>query len=111
MMNVSIFSTALPSLGRLIVDFQPDIGTFAMTDRKRPHNNKAGEHYAFANTFGHRFSPEYVMSHNLGAQATVLGSRNRGEETDSVKGLTEDGLAQNVIQQTVGFEVKYTHDS
>lgn len=111
MMNASIFSTALPSLGRLIVDFQPDVNTFAMTDRHRPQK-QPGEHYAFANTFGHRFSPEYVLSHHLGAEATI-GSRNRGEDSESVQGLREDGLQQNqnVIQQTVGFEVKYTSET
>jgi hypothetical protein len=109
MMNVSIFSTALPSLGRLIVDFQPDVNTFAITDRQRTHN-RPGDRYAFTNTFGHRFSPEYVKNQSLGAQASVLGSRSRHEDTESVQGLREDGLRQNVIQQTVGFEVKYTSE-
>lgn len=112
MMNMSIFSTALPSLGRLIVDMQPDVHTFAITNQHRGANNntRPGDRYAFTNTFGHRFSPEYVKSNSLGAQASVLGSRSRQEDSESVRGLREDGLRQNVIQQTVGFEVKYTTD-
>jgi hypothetical protein len=109
MMNVSIFSTALPSLGRLIVDFQPDVNTFAITDRQRAHN-QLGSKYTFTNTFGHRFNRDYVKSNGLGAQTSVLGSRSRHEDTESVQGLREDGLRQNVIQQTVGFEVKYTSE-
>lgn len=110
MMNISICSTALPSLGRLLVDFQPHVATFAITDRQGTRNNKTGDRYAFSNTFGHRFSPEYVKNNSLGAQASVLGSRSRQEDTESIQGLREDGLRQNVIQQTVGFEVKYTTD-
>lgn len=107
-MNISIFSTALPSLGRLLVDFQPDVNTFAITNQQRARNNKPGERYAFTNTFGHRFSPEYVKSNGLGAQTSVLGSRSHEEDNESVQGLREDGLRQNVIQQTIGFEIKYT---
>jgi hypothetical protein len=109
MMNMSIFSTALPSLGRLIVDFQPDVNTFAITDRQRT-NNRPGDRYVFTNTFGHRFGQEYLKNSSLGAQTSVRGSRSRPEDTESVQGLREDSLRQNVIQQTVGFEVKYTSD-
>lgn len=109
-MNVSIFSTALPSLGRLIVDFQPDVNTFAITDRQRTRNARPGDKYVFTNTFGQRFGNEYLKNQSLGAQASVLGSRSRHEDTESVQGLREDGIRQNVIQQTVGFEVKYTNE-
>jgi hypothetical protein len=112
MMNMSVFSTALPSLGRLIVDMQPDVQTFAITNQHRgASNTKLGDRYTFTNTFGHRFSPDYVKSNSLGAQASVLGSRSRQADSESIQGLREDGLRQNAIQQTVGFEVKYTTDA
>jgi hypothetical protein len=104
MMNISICSTALPSLGRLIVDFQPNVNTFAVTNMQRP--TKIGDKYAYTNSFTQRFNPDYVLGNTV--QTSVLGSRVRAEDSESVQGLREDGLRQNVIQQTVAFEVKYT---
>jgi hypothetical protein len=104
MMNMSICSTALPSLGRLIVDFQPNLNTFAITNMQRPV--KVGDKYAYTNSFSQHFNADYGLGNTV--QTSVLGSRVRAEDTESVQGLREDGLRQNVIQQTVGFEVKYT---
>ena len=99
-----------PHSGRLMVDFQPDVNAFAITQQRREHNN-ANDKYVFTTSFGHRFGPDFVKNNNLGVQTSVLGSRVRGEDTESIQGLREDGIRQNVIQQTVGFEVKYTADT
>lgn len=102
MMNVSIFCTAIPSLGRLIVDLQPEINAFAITER-HGSSNKTGDQYALPSVLGHRFKLS-----NRGVHMSVLGRPISRDETESMQGLREDGLRQDGIQQTVGFEVKYS---
>lgn len=110
MMNLSIICTAIPSLGRLIVELQPEVNAFAITEQHGLRNN---DKFAVS-SFGHRFQHDYIVNNRLGVHTSVLASRtSRMERTnfdaESVRGLREDILKQNsnVIQQTVGFDVKY----
>lgn len=103
MMNFSIICTAIPSLGRLIVELQPEVNAFAITEQ---HGLRNTDKYALS-SFGHRFPNSYVVSNRLGGHTSV--TRSRTNDSESVQGLREDGMKQNrnAIKQTVGFEVSY----
>lgn len=110
MMNFSIICTAIPSLGRLIVELQPEVNAFAITEQHGLRNN---DKYALS-SFGHRFQRDYVVNNRLGVHTSVNASRasrhDRDDiESDSVRGLREDGMRQNGnhIKQTVDFDIKY----
>jgi len=107
MMNFSIICTAIPSLGRLIVELQPEVNAFAITEQHGLRNN---DKYALS-AFGNRLQRDYVLSNRLGVHTSVLGSRTSRNDHDaeSVQGLRQDDMRQNshVIKQTVGFEIKY----
>jgi hypothetical protein len=102
-MNFSIICTAIPSLGRLIVELQPEVNAFAITER---HGSRSHDQFAFS-SFGHRFQREYVVNNRLGVRTSVRGN----PDSDSFQGLTDDGMGQNSdalnIKHTVGFQVKY----
>jgi hypothetical protein len=110
MMNFSIMCTAIPSLGRLIVELQPEIQAFAITEQ---HGLRNTDKYALS-SFGHRFPSDYVRNNRLGAHTSILGRRSsrNGPDTESELGLREDGMRQNsnVIKQTTAFEIKYITD-
>jgi len=106
MMNSSIICTAIPSLGRLIVELQPEVNAFAITER---HGVRSSDKYALS-SFGHRFPKDYVRNNRLGAHTSILGSGTRSQsDAESTVGLRDDSLLQNrsAIKQTVIFEVNY----
>jgi len=112
MMNFSIICTAIPSLGRLIVELQPEVNAFAITEQ---HGLRNSDKYALS-SFGHRFQRDNVVNNRLGVHTSVNASRasRRGRddiESDSIRGLREDGMRQNGssnhIKQTVDFDIKY----
>jgi hypothetical protein len=111
MMNISIICTAIPSLGRFIVELSPEVNAFAITERHGVSRRESESRYAFNSSFGHRFKQDYVLSNKLGVQTSVRGSHNDRNDSESIKGLREDGLQQNVIKQTVGFEIKYATET
>lgn len=109
MLNLSIICTAIPSLGRLIVELQPEVNAFAITEQ---HGIRNSDNYAFS--FGHRFTRDFVANNRLGVHTSVQGTYGSRVDRDvrdaeSVRGLRDDGMSQNsnVIKQTVGFEIKY----
>ncbi|KAH8594760.1 hypothetical protein B0O99DRAFT_687537 [Bisporella sp. PMI_857] len=105
MMNLSIICTAIPSLGRLIVELQPEVNAFAITER---HGLRSSDKYAVS-SFGHRFPAEYIRGNRLGVRTSIHGRTRYPSDAESTIGLREDGLKQNAntIKQTVGYEVRY----
>jgi len=99
----SVIFTAVPSIGRLLVELQPAVNAFAITEL---HGARNHDKWALSSLAG-KFKQDYVVDNQLGVQTSVLGSRGsraarrnknhsrRQEEGESVKGL-RDG----VIQQT-----------
>jgi hypothetical protein len=102
-MHFSIICTAIPALGRLIVELQPEVNAFAITEQ---HGVRNADKYALS-SFGHRFPQQYLIDNRLGGHATI--GRNYNQDSESLQGLREDGLEQNnnAIKRTVGFEVRY----
>jgi len=110
MMNMSIICTAIPSLGRLIVELQPEVNAFAITEQHGLRNN---DKYALS-SFGHRFQRDCFVNNRLGVHTSALASRTSRNERDgldaeSFRELGEDGTRQNgnASKQTVGFDIKY----
>ena len=110
MMNLSIMCTAIPSLGRLIVELQPTVNTFAITEQ---HGISKRNKYIFS-SFAGRVPREYATSNKLGGHTSILGGRDRGrsnnDDSESTEGLRDaDRIWQNqhVIKQTVDVDVEY----
>jgi hypothetical protein len=104
MMNLSIMATAIPSLGRLAIELQPDVNAFAITDQ---HGLRNGDKYALS-SLGSRYPRNYTMDNRLGNHTSVQGSerhRSYKEDSESEQGLVGDAMRQNIIQQTVIFEI------
>lgn len=112
MMNSSIICTAIPSLGRLILELQPTINAFAITEH---HGNARNDHRYIFSSFAGRVPREYAVTNRLGAHTSIMGSPKHEneirskEDGESTQGLREDGLRQNsnVIKQTMDFKVEY----
>ena len=102
MMNLSIITTALPSLGRLVIELQPSIHAFTINDdpsAPRPH----GTGYAFS-TMG-KSAPDHELKHGTSTQVTTGWRESLKDDGDSTEGLVTGADQQNVIQQTIHFEV------
>ena len=99
MMNLSIIATAIPSLGRLLVELQPNINAFAITEQ---HGMRTSHKYALS-FFARRFPEEYMLADDLGMQTNVSETGRR----KSSKGDSEStqGLRQNMLQQTIDFRI------
>lgn len=100
-MHLSIIFTAVPSIGRLLVELQPAVNAFAITEL---HGARSHDKWVLSSLAG-RFQRDYVAENRLGVKTSVIGSgtsrRNRDilrkeEEGESVKGLRE-----GVIHQTM----------
>lgn len=99
MMNLSLIATAIPSLGRLIVELQPNVNAFAITEQ---HGMRTSDKYALS-SFAGRFPQDYTLENNLGTHTSVRGTGRR----QSSKGDSEStqGLRANMIQQTIDFKI------
>lgn len=102
-MNISIIATSIPSLGRLAVELQPNIGAFAMTEN---HGIRGRDKYALS-SIGNQYPHQMFGQNRLGTHTSVHGSVEAGD-TESMEGLVRDGMAQNVvtIQHTIDFKVE-----
>ncbi|KAJ6103055.1 hypothetical protein N7486_005482 [Penicillium sp. IBT 16267x] len=101
MMNLSLVTTALPSLGRLVVELQPDVYAFAIHDdpadaHKREKYNISTMRKSFHTRTDAPLSPGTSVHVTSGWQES---SR---DDTESMEGLVNP---PNVIQQTIHFEV------
>lgn len=98
MMNLSIIATAIPSLGRLIVELQPKVNAFAITEQ---HGLRTSDKYVLS-SFAGRFPQDYTLENNLGTHTSVRGTRRQSSRGDSE---STQGLRQNMIQQTIDFRI------
>jgi hypothetical protein len=108
MMNLSIMCTAIPSLGRLIIELQPTVNTFAITQH---HGLSRNDRYVLSSIAG-QVPREYAVNNKLGARTSILGGRDRernNDDTESTEGLREeDGSWQNRnIIKTMDVDIQY----
>jgi hypothetical protein len=101
-MNMSIIATSIPSLGRLAVELQPNIGAFAMTEN---HGVRSRDKYALS-SLGNQYPHQIFAQQRLGTHTSVHGSVEA--DTESMEGLVRDGMNQNVvtIHHTIDFKVE-----
>ncbi|KAH1284734.1 hypothetical protein KXW28_000846 [Aspergillus fumigatus] len=101
MMNLSIITTAIPSLGRLMIELQPSHNAFAITER----HGFSGDKYAISSLSGH-FVRDHTINEGLGTHSSVHGQRQaQNGDTESTEGLVGDAAGANRITKTVYFEV------
>lgn len=101
-MNLSIITTAIPSLGRLMIELQPSRNAFAITER----HGFAGDRYAISSVSGH-FVRDHTMNEGLGTHASIHGQRQAQKgDSESTQGLFRDTTEGNTITKRVYFEVK-----
>ncbi|PKX91159.1 uncharacterized protein P174DRAFT_463296 [Aspergillus novofumigatus IBT 16806] len=102
MMNLSIITTAIPSLGRLMIELQPSHNAFAITER----HGFSGDKYAISSVSGHFVRDHTTINEGLGTHASVHGQRQaQNGDSESTDGLV-GGATGNKITKTVYFEVK-----
>lgn len=105
MMNLSLVTTALPSLGRLVVELQPDVYAFAIHDD--PADAHRGDNYNISSmkrSFHARTDPP--LSPGTSVQVTSGWRESIRDDAESMEGLVSPPT--NVIQQTIHFEVHST---
>ncbi|KAJ5895948.1 uncharacterized protein N7473_005347 [Penicillium subrubescens] len=101
MMNLSIITTALPSLGRLVIELQPSIHAFTINDD--PNDIRApGGGYNFS-SMGK--SMDHGLKPGTSVQVTSGWRESLKDDGESTEGLVTGADQQNVIQQTIHFEV------
>ncbi|PMD40203.1 hypothetical protein L207DRAFT_511746 [Hyaloscypha variabilis F] len=109
MMNLSIICAAIPSLGRLIIELQPTVNTFAITQH---HGLSRNDRYILSSIAG-RVPRDYAVNNKLGGHTSILGGRDRvgiNDDSESTEGLREeDGpwQNQNTIKQTMDVDIRY----
>jgi len=94
MMSLSVICASIPSLGRLIVELQPNINAFAITEQ---HGISRNDRYILS-TFTGRVPRDYAWNNRLGHHTSVLGSRLMPNEDDaeSRRGLREDSITRTL---------------
>ncbi|KAJ5939531.1 hypothetical protein N7466_002665 [Penicillium verhagenii] len=101
MMNLSIITTALPSLGRLVVELQPDIYAFTIHDDPADaHKSDKYNISTMRKSYGARGDPP--LSPGTSVQVTSGWRESFQDDAESMEGLVNP---PNVIQQTIHFEV------
>jgi len=109
-MNLSIMCTAIPSLGRLIIELQPAVNAFAITENHGLSRNKKS---ILSSSTG-RVAREYATNNKLGGHTSILGGRDResrnNDDTESTEGLREEDRTwknYNGIKRMMDVEVEY----
>lgn len=108
-MNLSIMCAAIPSLGRLIIELQPTVNAFAITQN---HGLSRNDRYILSSLAG-RVPREFAMNNNLGGHISILGGRDRArkdDDTESTAALKREERAwqsPNAIKQTMDFDIQY----
>ncbi|KAE9381148.1 hypothetical protein N431DRAFT_424762 [Stipitochalara longipes BDJ] len=109
MMNLSIMCAAIPSLGRLIIELQPAVNTFAITQH---HGLSRNDRFIFSSIAG-RVPRDYAVNNKLGGHTSILGGGDRArryDDTESTEGLREEDKKwqnQNIIKQTMDVDIQY----
>ncbi|KAJ5113648.1 hypothetical protein N7456_002182 [Penicillium angulare] len=99
MMNLSIITTTLPSLGRLVVELQPDVYAFAIHDEA--DGNSKGDKYNIS-TMRKSYPARAPLSPGTSTEVTSGWRESFKDDAESMEGLVNP---PNVIQQTIHFEV------
>ena len=95
-----------------MIELQPEVNAFAITEQHGLRNN---DKYALS-AFGHRFQQDYVLKNRLGVHTSVNARRaSRHDrdvfESDSIRGLTENSVrpdgSSNHSKQTADIDIKY----
>jgi len=102
MVNLSLIATAIPSLGRLIVELQPAVNAFAMTEN---HGARNSDKYILS--FSGRMPKDYTLEHGLGNTSVRRESKLSGHSKKSGTSGTEStrGLREHIVQQAVDFRL------
>lgn len=100
MMNLSLITTALPSLGRLLMDMKPRFQTFPVDIGNRPADSLPKNSGYGTGTGRRSMLADWPMPRNQ-VQVQVT-SHNDG---DSTEGLVREDTPPNGIKQTTFFEV------
>lgn len=105
-MNLSIMTTAVPALGRLVIELQPSL--YAFTINEEPvESASAADKYKFSSmgrSFNQTFSGERRRSHRSSAQTTNGWRESTKDDAESTEGLVNTP-GPILIQQTIHFEV------
>lgn len=98
MMNLSIMTTAIPALGRLVIELQPSLYAFTI-DEDPADASAAADRYKFS-SMGKSFS----QGKNTGLSVEVTSGWRESSKSDgeSMEGLVNSPI---MIQQTIHFEV------
>ncbi|KAJ5281290.1 hypothetical protein N7478_006662 [Penicillium angulare] len=99
MMNLSIMTTTLPSLGRLVVELQPDVYAFAIHD-EADGTSKGGKYNI--STMRKSYPARAPLSPGTSTEVTSGWRESFKDDAESMEGLVNP---PNVIQQTIHFEV------
>lgn len=101
MMNLSLVTTALPSLGRLVIDLQLNVHAFTINDDPMDIRHPGGA-YNFS-SMGK--SADHGLKPGTSVQVTSGWRESLKDDGESTEGLVTGSDQQNVIQQTIHFEV------
>jgi hypothetical protein len=99
MMNLSIIATAVPALGRLVIELQPSL--YAFTINEDPVDApSAADRYKFS-TMGQSFNQTFSADRG---KSPMNGWREPfKDDAESTEGLVNTPI---MIQQTIHFEVR-----
>lgn len=103
MMNLSIITTAIPSLGRLVIELQPSVHAFTINED--PVDGRSARYQRNASSMRKSFNRDFLvgpLSPGMSVQVTSGWRESSNDDTESTEGLVNQ---PNVIQQTIRFEV------
>jgi hypothetical protein len=105
-MNLSIMTTAVPALGRLVIELQPSLYAFTI-DEEPVNSASATDKYKFSSmgrSFNHTLSGEPRKNHRSSAQTTNGWRDSTKDDAESTEGLVNTA-GPIMIQQTIHVEV------
>lgn len=104
-MNLSIMTTAVPSLGRLVIELQPSV--YAYTIKEETGDPRSPTDRFDFSSWDRSFNRDGLADDSVypGTSVQVTsGWRETKDDGESTEGLVEE-TRKGVIQQTVHFEV------
>ncbi|KAJ5612061.1 hypothetical protein N7510_005255 [Penicillium lagena] len=103
MMNLSIVTTAIPSLGRLVIELQPSVHAF--TIHEDPVDGRSASDKRNLSSMRKSLNRDFPVESFVPSMSVQVTSGRREsfkDDTESTEGLVNQ---PNVIQQTIHFEV------
>ena len=102
-MNLSIVTTAIPSLGRLVIELQPSMHAFTIhEDHVDDRSGSDKRNISAMKKSLNRDYPAKSLSPGMSVEVTSGWRDSLKDDTESTEGLVNQ---PNVIQQTIHFEV------